>query len=55
MSNQAVKMAVLIQPYIDAQAMGLKVHYNGVCITHNVAQHGVKHGFVINWYVSGIE
>jgi hypothetical protein len=48
--NQAVNMAVLIQPYLDSQAMGLKVHYNGVCITHNVAQHGVKHGFVINCY-----
>ena len=44
-------MAVLVQPFVDAKLAGVTVHYNGVCITHDVARHKVKHGFLVNWYI----
>lgn len=50
MDHKNVNMAILVQPYLDKQATGVKVHYNGVCITHDVARHKVKHGFLVNWY-----
>ncbi len=51
MNHRNVNMAVLVQPYIDSKMTGVKVDYNGVCITHDVTRHKVKHGFVVNWYV----
>ncbi len=44
-------MAVLVQPFVDANLTGVTVHYNGVCVTHDVARHKVKHGFLVNWYI----
>ena len=48
--HTAVNMAVFVQSYIDDKLTGVKVHYNGVCITHDVTHHRTKHGFMINWY-----
>jgi hypothetical protein len=50
MDHKNVNMAILVQPYLDKQATGVKVHYNGVCITHDVARHKVKHGFLVNCF-----
>jgi phosphoenolpyruvate synthase/pyruvate phosphate dikinase len=49
--QKSVNMAVIVQPFIHERTTGVKVHYNGVCITHDVARHMLKHGFSVNWYV----
>ncbi len=43
-------MAILVQPFIDEHMKNVKVYYNGVCITHDIARHAVKHGFTVSWY-----
>lgn len=49
--HKDVNMAILVQPYLDNKMNGslAKVQVNGVCITHDVGHHKVKHGFYVNW------
>ena len=50
MQHRKVQMAVIVQPFISDKSTHLDVLMNGVCITHDVSRHKIKHGFVVNTY-----
>jgi pyruvate,water dikinase len=49
--HKDVNIAILVQPYLDNKMNGslANVLINGVCITHDVGYHKVKHVFYVNW------
>lgn len=50
MQHRKVQMAVIVQPFISDKSADLDVLMNGVCITHDVSRHKIKHGFVVNTF-----